>query len=57
MVRAGGGGIFPRACPGGDLFGYLDPDGDDFTFNGVFALKIKVAWSPFGDFQTKKNNR
>ena len=35
-LEGGGGGIFARPVPGGDLFGYLDPDGDDFTFNGDF---------------------
>lgn len=28
-----------RFAPGGDFFGYLDPDGDDFTFSGDFAFK------------------
>ena len=27
-----------RPVPGGDFFGYLDPDGDDFTFSGDFAF-------------------
>ncbi len=38
----GDGGTFdivlPRSVPGGDFFGYLDPDGDDFTFSGDFAF-------------------
>ena len=28
-----------RSLAGGDFFGYLDPDGDDFTFSGDFAFK------------------
>ena len=27
-----------RPLSGGDFFGYLDPDGDDFTFSGDFAF-------------------
>ena len=27
-----------RLAPGADFFGYLDPDGDDFTFSGDFAF-------------------
>ncbi len=34
-----GVGPTSRALPGGDFFGYLDPDGDDFTFSGDFAFK------------------
>ncbi|MEL0038176.1 MAG: TonB-dependent receptor [Halieaceae bacterium] len=35
----GGGGNLPgRLAPGADFFGYLDPDGDDFTFSGDFAF-------------------
>lgn len=30
---------FGRPVPGGDFFGYIDPDGDDFTFSGDFAFK------------------
>ncbi len=29
---------FGRPVPGGDFFGYIDPDGDDFTFSGDFAF-------------------
>ena len=29
---------FGRPLPGGDFFGYLDPDGDDFTTSGDFAF-------------------
>lgn len=34
----GGGGLPGRLAPGADFFGYLDPDGDDFTFSGDFAF-------------------
>lgn len=33
------GAPFGRPAPGGDFFGYIDPDGDDFTFSGDFAFK------------------
>ena len=47
--------IGPRPRPGGDFFGYLDPDGDDFTFSSDFAfddqgetetwgLNARVVW-------------
>ncbi|RMF08971.1 MAG: TonB-dependent receptor [Alphaproteobacteria bacterium] len=31
--------LVQRFAPGGDFFGYRDPDGDDFTFSGDFAFK------------------
>jgi iron complex outermembrane receptor protein len=31
-------GLDGRLVPGGDFFGYKDPDGDDFTFSGDFAF-------------------
>jgi iron complex outermembrane receptor protein len=48
-------GLFQRLVPGGDFFGYRDPDGDDFTFSGDFAfedqgdtetsgLNLRVYW-------------
>ena len=30
---------FGRPVPGGDFFGYIDPDGEDFTFSGDYAFK------------------
>lgn len=30
---------FGRPVPGGDFFGYIDPDGDDFVTSGDFAFK------------------
>jgi iron complex outermembrane receptor protein len=32
------GDTFGRLRPGGDLFGYIDPDGKDFTWSGDFAF-------------------
>jgi iron complex outermembrane recepter protein len=32
-------GLEGRLVPGGDFFGYKDPDGDDFTFSGDFAFE------------------
>ncbi len=38
-LRPGAGiGLDGRLVPGGDFFGYKDPDGDDFTFSGDFAF-------------------
>ena len=31
-------GLCSRMAPGADFFGYLDPDGDDFTFSSDFAF-------------------
>jgi iron complex outermembrane receptor protein len=47
--------VAPRPVAGGDFFGYLDPDGDDFSFSSDFAfddhgevetwgLNAKVTW-------------
>jgi len=39
VLLPGGGIDLPgRLAPGADFFGYLDPDGDDFTFSGDFAF-------------------
>ena len=37
LAPGGAIGLAGRSLPGGDFFGYLDPDGDDFTFSGDFA--------------------
>lgn len=47
-LEGGGGGIFARPVPGGDLFGYLDPDGDDFSFNGDFAFDDQGSVETYG---------
>ena len=39
LVPGGAIGIQSRPVPGGDFFGYLDPDGDDFTFSSDFAFE------------------
>jgi iron complex outermembrane receptor protein len=38
LFPGGGIGLPGRLTPGGDFFGYRDPDGDDFTFSGDFAI-------------------
>jgi iron complex outermembrane receptor protein len=38
LLPGGGIGLPGRLVPGGDFFGYIDPDGDDFTFSGDFAF-------------------
>jgi len=38
LLPGGGIGLPGRLAPGADFFGYLDPDGDDFTFSGDFAF-------------------
>jgi iron complex outermembrane receptor protein len=56
FIPGGGVGLLDgRLAPGGDWFGYRDPDGDDFTFSGDFAfdnqgdtetsgLNMRVFW-------------
>lgn len=55
FLPGAGIGLPGRLAPGADFFGYLDPDGDDFTFSGDFAFKdqgstessglnARVAW-------------
>ena len=39
LLPGGGGGLPGRLAPGADFFGYIDPDGDDFTFSGDFAFE------------------
>lgn len=39
LLPGGGIGLPGRPVPGGDFFGYLDPDGDDFTFSSDFAFE------------------
>ncbi len=38
FLPGGGIGLPGRPVPGGDFFGYLDPDGDDFNFSSDFAF-------------------
>jgi len=55
FLPGAGIGLPGRLAPGGDFFGYLDRDGDDFTFSSDFAfddqgetetsgLNIRVEW-------------
>ncbi len=37
-----------QLAPGGDFFGYKDPDGDDFTFSGDFAFEDQGETEAFG---------
>jgi iron complex outermembrane recepter protein len=37
-----------RLAPGADLFGYKDPDGDDFTFSSDFAFEDQGHTENFG---------
>lgn len=37
-----------RFAPGGDFFGYRDPDGDDFTFSSDFAFKDQGSVDTWG---------
>lgn len=39
FIPGGALGLAGRPLAGGDFFGYLDPDGDDFTFSGDFAFE------------------
>ncbi|WP_019531331.1 TonB-dependent receptor [Dasania marina] len=47
-LPGGGIGLGGRSTPGGDFFGYLDPDGDDFTFSGDFAFKDQGSTDTWG---------
>lgn len=55
FLPGAGIGLPGRLAPGGDFFGYIDPDGDDFTFSSDFAfedqgeietqgLNVRVEW-------------
>ena len=37
-----------RMTPGGDFFGYLDPDGDDFSTSGDFAFEDQGSMDTWG---------
>lgn len=43
-----GFGPTSRPVPGGDFFGYLDPDGRDFTFSGDFAFEDSGSTDTWG---------
>lgn len=54
------GGPFGRPVPGGDFFGYIDPDGDDFSFSGDFAFADNGETDTWGinakyDWQINEN--
>jgi len=43
-----GVGATARPLPGGDFFGFLDPDGSDFTFSGDFAFENNGSIDTYG---------
>ncbi len=48
LIPGGGIGLPGRPLPGGDFFGYLDPDGDDFDTSGDFAFEDQGETTTFG---------
>ncbi len=48
FLPGGGIGLPGRPVPGGDFFGYLDPDGDDFDTSGDFAFQDQGFTETFG---------
>ncbi len=48
LLPGGGIGLSGRLAPGADFFGYLDPDGDDFTFSGDFAFEDQGSTDTLG---------
>ncbi len=48
LLPGGGIGLPGRPVPGGDFFGYLDPDGDDFTFSSDFAFDDQGSTDTWG---------
>lgn len=43
-----GANLGGRPTPGGDFFGYKDPDGSDFTFSGDFAFEDQGSMDTWG---------
>jgi iron complex outermembrane receptor protein len=59
LLPGAGIGLPDRGVPGGDFFGYIDPDGEDFDTSGDFAfqnqgetetlgLNVRIEW-PFSN--------
>lgn len=48
LLPGGGIGLPGRPVPGGDFFGYIDPDGDDFDTSGDFAFEDQGSTDTFG---------
>ncbi|MEM8561805.1 MAG: TonB-dependent receptor [Pseudomonadota bacterium] len=48
FLPGAGIGLEGRSTPGGDFFGYLDPDGDDFEFSGDFAFDDQGETETYG---------
>ena len=48
LLPGGGIGLPGRPVPGGDFFGYVDPDGDDFDTSSDFAFADQGETTTFG---------
>lgn len=48
FLPGAGIGLPGRLAPGGDFFGYIDPDGEDFTFSGDFAFEDQAFTETWG---------
>ena len=48
LLPGGGIGLPGRPVPGGDFFGYIDPDGDDFDTSSDFAFDDQGETETFG---------
>ena len=48
LLPGGGAGLPGRPVPGGDFFGYIDPDGDDMDTSGDFAFEDSGTIESFG---------
>ena len=48
LLPGGGIGLPGRFTPGGDFFGYLDPDGDGWDTSGDFAFQNQGETETFG---------
>ncbi|MEM7704378.1 MAG: TonB-dependent receptor [Pseudomonadota bacterium] len=59
FLPGGGIGLPGRPLPGGDFFGYLDPDGDDFDTSSDFAFQdqgFTETWGINGRFEYEMDN-
>lgn len=48
LLPGAGIGLPGRLAPGGDFFGYIDPDGDDFDTSGDFAFEDNGEVETYG---------
>ncbi|MEM6576190.1 MAG: TonB-dependent receptor, partial [Pseudomonadota bacterium] len=59
FLPGGGIGLPGRPVPGGDFFGYLDPDGDDFDTSSDFAFQnqgFTETWGINARFEYEMDN-